>query len=58
MGADKPEVAVSIMASSTDPETITRVVEVFARAATGLALEGLNVSISAVRLDDEEENRG
>lgn len=51
---ERPEVAVSIMATSDDPETITRIVEVFARAATGLALEGLNVSVSAVRLDEED----
>lgn len=46
---------VTMSVVSADLSTITRGVEAFARAATGLALEGLHVWLS-VHPDDEDED--
>jgi hypothetical protein len=49
---DKP-IRVSMSTTSNDPQVVARAMEAMSRAATGLALEGVDVWLSA-RPDEDE----
>lgn len=53
---DKPQLVVSLVVVSDDPETITRSMETMGRAAAGLALEGINANLSATHVPDDDED--
>lgn len=49
-------VVVSVEVVTSDPEQVTRSIEAFARAAAGLALEGIAVSVNAsTPTEDDDE---
>lgn len=47
-------IRVHMSVTSSDPQIVTRAIEAMSRAAAGLALEGVEVWVSA-RPDDEDE---
>jgi len=53
------QVVVSVNVVTENPEAVTRSIEAFARAAAGLALEGLTLTVtieaSTVEVDEEAE---
>jgi len=49
---------VSLTVVSEEPEHITRAAEVMARAAAGLALDGVMVSLTIGAPEDEDEDPG
>jgi hypothetical protein len=51
-------IVVSCTVVSEKPEEIVKASEVLARAASGLALEGINVSVNIGTVPDEEEGKG
>ena len=50
------ELAIGVTVFTSDPEQATRAAEAFARVATGLALEGIDVSFSIHTLDEDSES--
>lgn len=48
-------IVVSANVVSKEPEQITRAFEALARAAAGLALEGIYVSVSASTVEDNDD---
>lgn len=55
-GAGHVSLVVSLSVVTDDPEAAARSAEVMARAAAGLALEGLSVSLSLGTVIDEDED--
>lgn len=53
--ATDTELCIGMTVITGEPALVTRTLEVFARAAAGLALEGLHVSVHASTIDDESE---
>lgn len=53
---DRPTRVVSLAVVSTEPEHITRAAEVMARAAAGLALEGIQVALNLGTPSDQDED--
>jgi hypothetical protein len=51
----RPTMVVSLTVVSTEAEHITRAAEVMARAAAGLALEGIMVSLTLGTPSDEDD---
>jgi hypothetical protein len=51
----RPTMVVSLTVVSAEPEHVTRAAEVMARAAAGLALEGIMVNLSMGTPSDEDE---
>lgn len=47
------ELVISATVVTSDQNAATRVMETFSRAATGLALEGIMVSLTACTADEE-----
>lgn len=53
-----PAYVLTASVTTEEPAQVAQVAEVLARAAAGLALEGITVNVSIVQVldDDEEEN--
>ncbi len=49
------EFAVSVNIFTDDPGAVAKACEVLGRAAAGLALEGINCSMSVHELDEDDE---
>ena len=45
---------ISMSVQSDDPEQVTRAIEAMSRCAAGLALEGVLVSVTAGKVDEED----
>jgi hypothetical protein len=52
------DVVISATVVTSDQEAAVRTIEAFARAATGLALDGMNVSVSIFGAADEAHEIG
>lgn len=48
-------IGISMTVITDDEQTAVKVWEVIGRAAVGLALEGITVSMNASKMDDEDE---
>lgn len=52
---DNAEVVVSLTLVTKNQADIARAMETFGRAAAGLALEGISTSLSATRVEDDDD---
>ena len=55
MEEDDPLIHVSLTAITPDKNAALKVVEVFSRMLVGLALDGVNINLSVMSLDDTDE---
>lgn len=56
--SDRPTIVVSVTVVTDDPEQVTRTGEAFNRAAAGLALDGISVSVDyGIPNDDDTEGQ-
>jgi len=53
---DSKDFVISLTIVTEQPEKVARAMEVFGRAAVGLSMEDLFVSISVSRTSDEDES--
>jgi hypothetical protein len=51
-------IVVSVTVVSDDPNQVSKAAEVLARAAAGLALEGINVQVTMGTVQEEEDPDG